>query len=126
MGGRNGSHYEAKEIQKKYRIQTSNVIADEDGVGGGVVDFLGCKGFINNSRPIKERIDGRLIIPNYENLKSQCSIKMAKKIVDRQTGELNSSITVIETTSEEMEQIKIKDVDKSWTIIKIWIRHSVC
>ena len=102
----------AKEIQKKYRIQTSNVIADEDGVGGGVVDFLGCKGFINNSRPIKERIDGRLIIPNYENLKSQCSIKMAKKIVDRQTGELNSSITVIETTSEEMEQIKIKDVDK--------------
>ena len=102
----------AKEIQKKYSVQTSSVIADEDGVGGGVVDFLGCKGFINNSRPIKERIDSRLIVPNYENLKSQCSIKMAKKIVDRETGEINANSTVIETTSEEMEQIKIKDVDK--------------
>lgn len=102
----------AKEIQKKYNIQTSNVIADEDGVGGGVVDFLGCKGFVNNSRPIKERIDSRLVIPNYENLKSQCSILMAKKIVDRETGEVNAGSTVMETTSEEMEQIKIKDVDK--------------
>jgi len=38
-----------KEIQLKYAISLSNIIADEDGVGGGVVDFMRCKGFVNNS-----------------------------------------------------------------------------
>ncbi|MGQ2984007.1 phage terminase large subunit [Flavobacterium sp.] len=33
----------AKELQLKHSIPASQVIADEDGVGGGVVDGLGCK-----------------------------------------------------------------------------------
>ena len=39
-----------KELARRYQIPMSRVIADEDGVGGGVVDFMGCKGFVNNSR----------------------------------------------------------------------------
>lgn len=94
----------AKEIQLKHSIPTSNVIADEDGVGGGVVDFLKCKGFVNNSKALNNE--------NFDNLKSQCSIKMAQKIVSREVGELCDDDFVKEITSEEMEQVKIKDIDK--------------
>lgn len=94
----------AKELQRKYGISNTNTIADEDGVGGGVVDYLGCKGFINNSKALNDE--------NFDNLKSQCSIKMAQKICLREVGELCDSDFVKEITSEEMEQIKMKDIDK--------------
>ena len=41
-----------KELAQKYGVGMSNVIVDEDGVGGGIVDNLECTGFINNSSPI--------------------------------------------------------------------------
>lgn len=94
----------AKEFQIKYSISNSNVIADEDGVGGGVIDFLKCKGFVNNSKALNKE--------NFDNLKSQCSIKMAQKIVNREVGELCDDDVVREITAEEMEQVKMKDIDK--------------
>lgn len=97
-----------KEIQKSHRIGASSTIADEDGVGGGVVDFLKCKGFLNNGRPF----DGE----NYENLKTQCSIKMAEKIQAREVGELNANPDIIDIVTEEMEQVKRRDMDKDGKI----------
>lgn len=94
----------AKELQLKYNVSLSNVVADEDGVGGGVIDFLKCKGFVNNSKALNDE--------NYDNLKSQCSIKMALKITNKETGEICADETVKEITSEEMEQVKMKDIDK--------------
>lgn len=94
----------AKELQERYKIALSRVIADEDGVGGGVVDFLRCTGFINGSKALKGQ--------NYSNLKSQCSFKMAQMIVERKTGEICDNSKVKEITSEEMEQVKQKDIDK--------------
>ncbi len=94
----------AKEIQLKFSIPLSNVVADEDGVGGGVIDFLKCKGFVNNSKAMNDE--------NYDNLKSQCSIKMALKITNKETGEICTDETIKEITSEEMEQVKMKDIDK--------------
>jgi phage terminase large subunit len=94
----------AKELQFKYSIPLSNIVADEDGVGGGVIDFLKCKGFVNNSKALNDE--------NYDNLKSQCSIKMALKITNKETGEICNDSEVREITSEEMEQVKIKDIDK--------------
>lgn len=102
----------AKELQLDYKIPLTNVIADEDGVGGGVVDFLKCKGFINNSRPLQILNGKEYVIPNYDNLKSQCSIMMAEKITSKEAGELCNDDKVREITSEEMEQVKIKDIDK--------------
>ena len=43
-------------LATKWKIPNSNIIADEDGVGGGVVDILKCKGFVNNSKPKKKII----------------------------------------------------------------------
>lgn len=94
----------AIELQREYKITNQNTIADEDGVGGGVVDYLNCIGFVNNSRA--------LMGENYDNLKSQCSILMAKKIERREVVEICSDGDVQDVTSEEMEQVKIKDIDK--------------
>lgn len=109
----------AKEIQRNYSISNTNTVADEDGVGGGVVDFLGCKGFINGSSPVKELVGNEYITPNYNNLKTQCSYKIAEKIVKRQVGEICNDSTVISITSEEMEQIKQKDIDKDGKIMLV-------
>ncbi len=95
---------EAQRLQSEYQIPNSRTVADEDGVGGGVVDFLGCDGFINNSKAkFKE---------NYINLKSQCSIRMAKRIMERGIVEICNDSAIIELVSEEMEQLKLKDIDK--------------
>jgi phage terminase large subunit len=94
----------AKELQLKYKVSNSNTIADEDGVGGGVIDFLNCKGFVNGSRALNDE--------NYNNLKSQCSYKIAQKIVNREVGEICDNAEVKSVTSEEMEQVKQKDIDK--------------
>jgi phage terminase large subunit len=102
----------AKALQKKYGISTTNTIADEDGVGGGVVDFLKCKGFVNNSSPLEMKQGNAYVKPNFENLKSQCSIKMAEMIEMRKAGELCDDDVVMQTTIEEMEQVKLRDIDK--------------
>ena len=95
---------EARKLQAKYNIPNTQTIADEDGVGGGLVDMLRCEGFVNNSRALKGE--------NYENLKSQCSILMAKKIQNREAGEENNNPLIRDLVSEEMEQIKQKEIDK--------------
>jgi len=56
-------------LRVKHQVQTSDIIVDEDGIGGGIVDNLGCKGFLNNGRPTN---------PNYQNLKSECGYKLAE------------------------------------------------
>lgn len=106
----------ATDFRIKYNIPLSHVIADEDGVGGGVVDFLKCKGFVNGSRPLKELIGDEFTIPNYANLRSQCGFKMAELIEKRKIGELVTDEDVIGVVSEEMEQIKQKDIDKDGKI----------
>ena len=66
-----------KDIASNERIPFSNSVADEDGVGGGVVDInRGFRGFINNSQPLENPETKEK--ENYINLKSQCSYKIAE------------------------------------------------
>jgi hypothetical protein len=97
-----------REMQRLFGIQNSNTIADEDGVGGGVVDILLCKGFVNNSRPLKNPITQK--DENFNNLKSQCYFKLAEYI--------NAGLIYVECDSdvremliEELEQVKQDNVD---------------
>ena len=94
----------AKVLQAQYSITNSQTIADEDGVGGGVVDFLGCYGFVNNSKAKFKQ--------NYSNLKSQCSVEMAKKIQAREAVELCNDPHIQNLVTEEMEQVKYDKVDQ--------------
>jgi hypothetical protein len=89
-----------------YNIPRSRVIADEDGVGGGVVDMLKCKGFINGSSPKGQT--------NYQNLKTQCYF-MLKALVEQ--GRIGiKPRDYMEDIIEEMSQIKEIDADKDGKI----------
>lgn len=102
----------ARNLQRKYGIANSNTIADEDGVGGGVVDGLRCKGFVNNSSPLEVREGDTFVKPNFDNLKSQCSIKMAGMITAKKAGEICTDGQLRDRVAAEMEQVKLKDIDK--------------
>lgn len=99
-----------KEMQSKYSIPNSMTIADEDGVGGGVVDILGCNGFVNNSSPLPNPMN--LGTENYNNLKSQCYFRLAERInksglfIDCQNIEIKNAII------QELEQVKQYNMDK--------------
>ena len=67
-------------FRKKYNIAAMNCIADEDGIGGGVVDNCRIRGFKNNSRPFKENVSNKMEIPEYVNLQTQCIYHLADKI----------------------------------------------
>jgi len=99
-----------KEFQNQYRIPNSQTIADEDGVGGGVVDILKCKGFVNNSTPLNNPITHEK--ENYTNLKSQCYFRLAERInssevyIDCKDAEIKADII------QELEQVKQHNMDK--------------
>lgn len=98
-----------REQQRKYNVNTSNVIVDEDGVGGGVVDYLKCLGFVNNSKPLK--VNG--IDENFANLKTQCYYKLAETL-NRNEIYVSCNEEIERALSEELEWVRLpKEVDTS-------------
>lgn len=61
-----------RDLMKEYGISLRNVIVDEDGIGGGIVDNIGCRGFGNNSASSDNK--------KYANLKHECYFKLADLI----------------------------------------------
>lgn len=98
---------EIKNISRVQSIPRSSILVDEDGVGGGVVDFLKCKGFVNGSRAVKE--SGK--DTNFANLKSQCYFKLAEYVNNSKIF-VSCNQDVKELLIEELEVVKAKDIDK--------------
>ncbi|RPD50044.1 hypothetical protein DNI29_04400 [Hymenobacter sediminis] len=102
----------AAEILKlaiKYQVPMSRVVVDEDGVGGGVRDQLpGAKGFLNGSSAVKVAGEKE----NYENLKTQCGYRLAKRVNEGSIWVVNATVEEQEQLTEEMEQVKRRDADK--------------
>jgi len=98
---------EIKKLQRSYGVPNQNTIVDEDGVGGGVVDILRCKGFVGNSRQIEQKHHQL----NYYNLRSQCYYKLADYVNENKIY-LSDNITEHETIIDELRQVKSKDSDK--------------
>lgn len=96
-----------KQLSNKYKVPLSNIIADEDGVGGGVVDILKCKGFVNNSKPLLEENQ----IVQYQNLKTQCYFKLAKMIQDGEIYVNCNDQMIIDDMTKELEQVKRDKID---------------
>ena len=94
-------------------IARSHITVDEDGVGGGVVDYLpGCKGFVNNSRPI-EKPNSRELVANYANLKTQCYYCCADAVNSGSVGVYASFPEFARNRLiEDLEQVKRKNPDK--------------
>ena len=99
-----------RELQQLWNVPNSRTIADEDGVGGGVVDILGCKGFVNNSRALPNPLTG--ISENYVNLKSQCYFRLAERINKGGLFIDCDDIEVKKLIIEELEQVKQYNMDK--------------
>lgn len=125
-------------------IPSHKIIVDGDGVGGGVVDMLECRQFINGSSalpaPVNPAIDedtGEAIPEQYENLKAQCWFRTAEKINNGViTIEIMADYAELESSEEQersriiedMEQVKIKDMDadgKKGVVSKKDIRKAI-
>jgi hypothetical protein len=91
-----------KELRDTHGVPLKNIIADEDGIGGGVVDMLKCTGFINGSKAKH---------PEYMNLKSECYFKLAEYIAQ---GKLSADYTdgIKARFIRELETIKRHNADK--------------
>jgi hypothetical protein len=111
-------------LAKLNQIPRSNIVIDEDGVGGGVVDQLkNVKGFINNSRPIELKKEqsptGFYTLPpkhNFANLKTQCYFKLADLVNEGKISYNTDDIKIKEMIVEDLEQIKVRDIDKDGKI----------
>lgn len=103
-------------------VPYENILADEDGVGGGVIDDMkGIKGFMGNASPLPvyNTLRQDMVPDNYANLRSQCYFKLAEKVNERK---MKVNITKFKTNIEgytvekaiadlfeELDQIKQKD-----------------
>jgi len=89
-------------LKIKYEVQSSDILVDEDGIGGGVVDNLKCTGFINNGKPTNL---------NYQNLKSECGYKLAE-FASKIWIKVELPDREIEMIRQELSMLKTYDSDK--------------
>lgn len=122
----------AKDFAAAEKIPWSNVMIDEDGIGGAVVDGMkGTRGFVANSTalPTADEIRQRqakmesYLIPkrNFANLKAQCAYKLAELINEHKIAlsvpkyrdtiieELTALLRMKEVDSDKKLAIKSKD-----------------
>jgi PBSX family phage terminase large subunit len=87
------------ELIKNHNVRLSNVLTDEDGIGGGVVDFIRCKGFLNGSKAVRD---------NYMNLKCDCYFKLGELI---SSNAITFEGTYKDTIVKELEMIRREKID---------------
>lgn len=108
------------DFRSKYGIPKHQAVADQDGLGAGVVDNCGIKGFVNNAKPMKEEVGEGRTQPNYKNLQTQCGYYLAKMI---NTHRLNFKCSVPEHYKdeivEELEQLKSFNSEKDATKVQL-------
>ncbi len=119
----------AKDVMRDEHIPYSQSIADEDGVGGGVVDQCkGIKGFVGNSSPrelpLAKRNPETVDQKNYANLRSQGYFTLAELVnthkvsIDIEEGQFVSDVDGLtfevfrEMLTEELEAVKSISMDK--------------
>jgi phage terminase large subunit len=88
-----------RQLAESNGVRLSNVLVDEDGIGGGAVDFLKCKGFLNGSKAVRD---------NYMNLKADCYFKLGELIT---TNAITFEPTHKDTIVKELEMIRREKID---------------
>ena len=87
------------QLVKSHGVKLSNVLCDEDGIGGGAVDYLRCRGFLNGSKSVRD---------NYMNLKSDCYFKLGELITNNL---ITFESTQKDTIVKELEMIRREKLD---------------
>lgn len=110
----NISSEELDKILIECKIPRSHCLADNDGVGYGLVkDTKGIKGFVNNSSPIKPKSKHLENLYNYRHLKAQCWFLLADYVNSGQIGCFRDVPTSVKKLLiEDLEIMKEKDMDK--------------
>ena len=111
MQGTDKTEEDIRNFAIQEQIPYSQILVDEDGIGGGIVDHLkGIKGFTANHRPFENSVTKE--VENFENLKTQCAYMLA----DNVNGHLIKVSGLDEVQKqgliEELEQIRSRDADK--------------
>lgn len=108
-----------KEEAQTEAVGWQNIIVDEGGVGGGVVDGMrGIKGFNGASSPLNvwDYIRGALRPANYQNFRCQCYFKLSEMVNDRK---IKVGITKFKTNIEGYTVEKcISDIIEELDIIQ--------
>lgn len=86
-----------RNLISSYSVKLSNVIADEDGLGSGAVDYLKCRGFQNQKRATKPE--------TYINQKAECYYKLAELI---EQGKVILPIAKRDIITKELDMIRRK------------------
>lgn len=86
---------EIQRLMQQYSVKLSNIVLDEDGVGGGLVDALRCRGFQNGSRAVRGS--------QYQNLKADCYFKLGE-LIDK--NELTLPLRYQEDIVKELEMVR--------------------
>ncbi len=95
---------EIRELIAKYGIHPNNIIVDSDGVGGGVADQIKGTNFVNNSKALHEQ--------NFNNIKSQCYVKLSDLFKEGRISLNLLDPTVIDDLTQELLSVRLKDTDK--------------
>ena len=89
-----------RELSRRYQVKLSNVICDEDGVGGGATDFLRCRGFQNGARAKHPE--------KFMNMKAECYFKLAEMI---EQNRIIFPIAHRDTIVKELDMIRRRNPD---------------
>lgn len=93
-----------QKIAKENNVQRSHIVADSDGVGGGFVDMIKCKSFINNSKAMDNE--------NFRNLKTQCYYRFAQMVMNGEVYIKTNDNDLKNKIIMEFEMVKQHNVDK--------------
>lgn len=103
-----------KDAARRESIPFSHIAADDDGVGGGLVDMCnGIHGFVNNSTPLPNESARYEYLEkqNFANLKTQCAYIMSKKVKRHEVciSIENPDTEFLEALPQELGQFIIKN-----------------
>lgn len=115
-------------LRVKHQIPNHNCIADEDGVGGGVVDNCEILGFVNGAAPLVDPATrnreekAKIEEPKYKNLQTQCLYILADiinrtqmyiecEITDEQQEEINTELSWVKSYKRD-EDSKLQVLPK--------------
>lgn len=93
-----------RDMRDTYNVPLKNIIADEDGIGGGVVDNLRCTGFVNHSKATDPK--------KYVSIKHECYFKLASYIGAGKVTIEGASEAMRAAITRELESIKRHNSDK--------------
>ena len=105
-----------RELSIKLGVPLSNVVIDEDGIGGGVVDQIkGVKGFIALASPIydKTKLDPKTGKPfeAYDSIKTQCGYLLAQKVNAKEIYEPCEDLEIQDSLTQDLEWVKEANID---------------